>query len=221
MGKKYKGVGELSEAVTEGWLLFEQATGDPDRFDILASSSYRVAARKGELIRMKRLSILLAVAAMAASLTAQTAVQSGTAKPTKVAKAKSASPWVGTWKMDVPNSQLHMPLKAETVIITAASNKRLVYHGSMMDDKGKTQGFHYTGMLGKDAPSYMGGKESGKESWKMTDANTLSTEQEAKDGAKTTGDCNLTDDGKTMTCKWHTAPKSGDGWDEVYVMHKQ
>src|SRR5947209_3610707 len=48
LGKKYKGVGELSEAVTEGWLLFEQATGDPDRFDILASSSYRVAARKGE-----------------------------------------------------------------------------------------------------------------------------------------------------------------------------
>src|SRR5947208_340125 len=131
---------------------------------------------------MKKLLILIAVTAMAASLTAQTAVHSGSTKP-----ASAKSPWVGTWKMDIASSQLHNPMQAETVIITAASNKRLAYHGSMMDDKGKTQGFEYAGQLGKDAPAYMGGKVSGKESWKMAGANTMSTEQEGSDGAKTTG----------------------------------
>lgn len=164
---------------------------------------------------MKKFGALVAVLAVAASLFAQDAD-----KPTKVAKAKSASPFVGTWKLDIANSKLHNPVKTETVIITAANDKRLVYHGSMVDDKGKTTTFRYNGQIGKDATSYMGGKATGKESWKFDDPSTMSTEQEANDGSKTTGACKLGDDGKSMTCNWHTTPKSGDGWDEVYVMHK-
>ena len=165
----------------------------------------------------QRMSLLLVLAiAIAASLMAQNDAKS----PRHIAKAKDASPFVGTWKMDVADSKLHQPLKTETVIITAADDQRIAYHGTMTDDKGKAMTFRYSGQLGKDAPSYMDGKASGKESWKMADANTMSTEQEGQDGSKTAGDCKLTDDAKTMTCNWHTAPKTGDGWDEVYVMHR-
>lgn len=164
---------------------------------------------------MKKLGTVVAVMAMAASLFAQ-----DSAKPTKVARAKNASAFVGTWKVDMANSKLHDAMKTESVIITAANDKRVVYHGSMTDEKGKTTNFRYSGMTGKDATSYMGGKPMGKESWKFSDPNTMTTEQETNEAAKVTGDCKLTDDGKTMTCNWHTVPKSGDGWDEVYVMHK-
>lgn len=134
----------------------------------------------------------------------------------KKGEQRSASPWIGTWKMDISQSKLHGPApKEETLTIKAAGTDHIQYSIHSVGQDGQ-----YTLMYdGKpDAPStvMMDGKPAGSATYHRSTSHEYSGKAAMGKSLTTMETIALSRDNKKVTVKIHAKDDKG-AYDEIAV----
>jgi hypothetical protein len=128
------------------------------------------------------------------------------------AMAQSKHSGVGTWKVDMSQSDFGSgpAPKSVTVTILKDTPKMLSWRVHMLDDKGKPINYSWSGPEdGSMHPVMQGGKEIGKQSAKKQDDGSLLRHGEDPDGSSFDARSKLSEDGTSMNEE--TTEKSKDG----------
>jgi hypothetical protein len=133
-------------------------------------------------------------------------------------------PWVGTWKLDLSQSQFHNPApQQQTVQVQAAAQGTIQYTLSGTDAQGKPMLESFEGKAdGQAYPISINGLEGGKIAYQKVSDREFTGQGTMLDGTTVTNNVTLSPDGQTMTIKSRGTSSKGAFEDTlVYVKQQQ
>ncbi len=133
-----------------------------------------------------------------------------------------ADPWIGTWKLDPSQSQLHQPApKEQTVRVESVTQGPIRYTISGTDADGKPFLQSFDGKAdGQSYPVALNGRESGQVAYQKVSDHEFTAQSKMLDGTTSTDTITLSPDGQTITVKSHGTTSQG-AFDETAVFVKQ
>ena len=130
---------------------------------------------------------------------------------------------VGTWKLDLSQSDLGSSPKPKSVTVTILKDtpEMLSWRVHMMDEQGKAISYSWSGPEdGSMHPVMQSGKEIGKQSAKRESDGSLTRHGEEPDGSSFDARGKLSDDGKTISEEFNEKSKDGKESKGKYLYHR-
>lgn len=137
--------------------------------------------------------------------------------------AQSKQSQVGTWKLDTSQSDFGSDPapKEATATVLKDSPAMLSWRVDMIDDKGKSISFSWSGPQdGSIHPVMQNGKEIGKQSAKREGDGSLHRHGEDQDVSSFDAYSRVSDDGKTITDEFTGKTKDGKESKQKWVYHR-
>lgn len=131
-------------------------------------------------------------------------------------------PWIGTWKLDSSQSQLHAPAPTdETVRVDSVNQGPIQYTMSGTGADGKPFLESFNGKSdGQAYPVAVNGVEGGQMAYQRVSDREYTGQGKMTDGTAVTNTITLSPDGKTITVKSHGVSSKGT-YDDTAVFVKQ
>lgn len=140
-----------------------------------------------------------------------------------LASAQSTQSAVGTWKMDMSQSDFGAgpAPKSSTVTVLKDTPTMLSWRVHMLDEKGKSVAYSWSGPEdGSMHPVMQNGKEISKQSAKRQDDGSLVRHGEDTDGSSFDARGRISDDGNTITEDVTAKTNDGKESKQKYVYHR-
>jgi hypothetical protein len=159
---------------------------------------------------MKRIALLILALGAVTALAAQTS-------------QSVADPWVGTWKLDVAQSQFHTPApREETVQIESVNQGPVRYTVSGTDAEGKPLLESFDGKSdGQPYPVSVNGLEGARMSLTRVSDHEYTGQGAMADGTPITEKISLSPDGKTITIVRQSSGSKGSASETAVFVRQQ